>query len=114
MSVTKTMKAKLRFTMPNSCWYCGAKDPSTIDHVVPIVSGGDDSLDNLVLSCKACNSSKRALSVDQFAFQCSWKKTDYSAIINSTDAFRLMSIGVKFDGFINDHKFWFEVGTQWQ
>lgn len=108
MSVTKTKKVKLRLTMPNNCWYCGAIDPSTIDHVQPIAKGGTDDLDNLVLACKCCNSSKRALNVEEFKFQCSWKKTKYSKVINSTDAFRLTKQGVKFDDFINDHTFWFE------
>lgn len=108
MSVTKTKKAKLRLAMPNNCWYCGVSDPSTVDHVHPIVKGGSDDLDNLVLACKSCNSSKRDLSISKYKFHCSWKKTKYSLIISAMDADRLMKKGVKFDDFKNDHKFWFE------
>ena len=45
----------------NYCWYCGQKmEPSklTKDHVFPRVKGGQDSVDNIIMVCKACNSSK--------------------------------------------------------
>jgi 5-methylcytosine-specific restriction endonuclease McrA len=31
---------------------------ATIDHVIPKSKGGDDSMDNLVLACTACNGAK--------------------------------------------------------
>lgn len=43
------------------CGYCGKEMPikdQTIDHVIPKSKGGDNSLSNLLLSCKTCNSSK--------------------------------------------------------
>lgn len=44
------------------CWYCGIQTNPfrdfTIDHVMPLVKGGSDSLDNLVPCCKSCNSRK--------------------------------------------------------
>lgn len=44
------------------CWYCGVPlDPFltyTIDHVSPLSLGGTNDLDNLVPSCRSCNSSK--------------------------------------------------------
>ena len=40
-----------------TCHYCGL-DANTVDHLIAIVKGGDPlSLDNLVASCKSCNSS---------------------------------------------------------
>jgi 5-methylcytosine-specific restriction endonuclease McrA len=40
------------------CQYCG-QDANTVDHIVPLKNGGDPiSLDNMVASCKRCNSSK--------------------------------------------------------
>lgn len=40
------------------CFYCGAKQNITLDHVVPIARGGRHSIGNLVAACKSCNSSK--------------------------------------------------------
>jgi len=45
----------------NYCWYCGKEmEPSklTKDHVFPRIKGGKDSLDNIIMVCKTCNSSK--------------------------------------------------------
>lgn len=108
MAISKTKKAKLKFTMPNNCWYCGSENPDTVDHVIPVSKGGADDLDNLVLSCKRCNSRKRDLSLHSFRFHVSWGKTSYSDVINSGSAKLLIKQGVKFNGFKNNHKFWFE------
>ena len=40
------------------CVYCGSKENLCIDHLVSLINGGDNGVDNLVLSCKACNSGK--------------------------------------------------------
>lgn len=43
------------------CWYCGKEmDPSklTKDHVFPRSKGGDNDMDNIIMVCKTCNSSK--------------------------------------------------------
>lgn len=45
------------------CWYCGKEvssaDDLTMDHIFPKSKGGDNSIDNIFLVCKACNSSKK-------------------------------------------------------
>lgn len=107
MAVPKTKRDSLKLLMPN-CWYCGKESPSTIDHVTPICNGGSDEMSNLVMACKSCNSSKRALSVEDFRFQCSWNKTKYGKVIKFGAAISLMKTGVVFDGFKNNHKFWYE------
>jgi hypothetical protein len=43
------------------CQYCGASAPDVvlvIDHIRPVVDGGDDSLLNLLTSCEPCNAGK--------------------------------------------------------
>ncbi len=45
------------------CEYCGTKvqpDFFHVDHIVPFVKGGADTIDNLVLSCAGCNQTKKA------------------------------------------------------
>ncbi len=41
-----------------SCWICGEAGATTVDHVVPVASGGDNSLTNLRPACRACNCSR--------------------------------------------------------
>lgn len=40
------------------CVYCNRKTKLTIDHIVPLALDGDNSMSNLVLACKSCNSAK--------------------------------------------------------
>lgn len=42
----------------NKCKRCGCQDNLTIDHILPVASGGDESLNNLQTLCKSCNSKK--------------------------------------------------------
>ena len=42
----------------SSCCYCGARDPLTLDHVLPKLTGGADAAENISYACKSCNSSK--------------------------------------------------------
>ncbi|HAA03283.1 MAG TPA: HNH endonuclease [Syntrophobacteraceae bacterium] len=46
------------------CHYCRkpvARDEMTLDHVVPLIRGGQTSRSNVVLACKSCNSRKKYL-----------------------------------------------------
>ena len=40
------------------CQMCGTEERLSVDHIVPRVAGGTDSLDNLQVLCSSCNSSK--------------------------------------------------------
>jgi len=41
------------------CQYCGRGDlPLTVDHVLPLSRGGDDTWENLVCACVGCNNRK--------------------------------------------------------
>jgi len=44
--------------MPHACYYCGSVDNLAVDHLIPRIKGGADESDNLILACRACNSSK--------------------------------------------------------
>jgi len=49
---------RLKMILPQACCYCGSTDNLAIDHLVPRARGGADTGDNLVWSCRSCNSSK--------------------------------------------------------
>ena len=49
------------------CQYCGAHPPSVVlqvDHIKPVASGGQNTIDNLVTSCQPCNIGKGAIGLD--------------------------------------------------
>ena len=51
------------------CAYCKqqiARSKRSIDHVIPLCRGGAHSLDNLVMACISCNSSKRNKTGEEF------------------------------------------------
>ena len=52
----------------NCCAYCGKLLGSdmTIDHVIPIVKGGTNDIENLVPCCARCNTRKRAKSAKEY------------------------------------------------
>lgn len=46
-----------------TCQYCSQKPPKVpleIDHIIPVVSGGDNSMVNLITACFDCNRGKGA------------------------------------------------------
>ncbi len=50
-------------TSSGTCWYCGQKvgyHNLTMDHVIPLARGGRSTKDNLVPSCKECNTKKKS------------------------------------------------------
>lgn len=51
--------------LPAPCRYCGG-EALGFDHVVPFVSGGTNTVDNLVPCCLLCNERKNRFPVDQF------------------------------------------------
>ena len=65
-------KAKIRLLLRDgsNCVYCVKKitrnDDLTVDHIVPLVKGGSNEMDNLALSCKHCNEEKGRLLLTEF------------------------------------------------
>ncbi len=46
------------------CLACGKKRKLTIDHIVPIIEGGSNRIENIQPLCKPCNSSKGSKTID--------------------------------------------------
>lgn len=65
MAVSKRTRFEVLRRDNHICRYCGASTPDvhlTIDHVLPVALGGDDSPSNLVAACDTCNSGKSSTS----------------------------------------------------
>lgn len=48
------------------CFYCGADEPTDVDHVTPVSRGGGDDRDNLVPACFPCNNEKNDRTPDEW------------------------------------------------
>ena len=53
----------------NRCVYCGKKIKLTLDHIVPLFSGGVNDIGNAAPACKKCNSSKGTNSLLIFLYK---------------------------------------------
>lgn len=67
--ISKTVRFEVFKRDSFTCQYCGVQAPDAIleiDHIVPVSKGGDNSLLNLITSCRDCNRGKtnRELSDD--------------------------------------------------
>src|SRR5262249_54860385 len=58
-SLLKDEKEKIAAS--GACCYCGSALDLPLDHLIPQFKGGEHSADNLVVACRSCNSSKKAL-----------------------------------------------------
>jgi 5-methylcytosine-specific restriction endonuclease McrA len=52
----------------NICYYCGCeiKGKKTIDHKIPVIKGGTNDNENLVLSCVHCNTQKGSKTEEEY------------------------------------------------
>ena len=65
MSITKSEKRQIAARANFCCEYCQCMSkfvpvPFVIEHIIPKVKGGTDTLDNLAFACHHCNGSKHA------------------------------------------------------
>ncbi len=51
---------RLKLVLPQACCYCGVHENLSVDHLIARKRGGLDTGDNMVWSCRQCNSSKGA------------------------------------------------------
>ena len=66
----KCISPKMRWSVlerdNHTCQYCGASAPDVtleIDHIIPVASGGNNSLNNLITACKDCNRGKGKIQI---------------------------------------------------
>jgi DnaD/phage-associated family protein len=53
----------------HTCQYCGRRAPEVeleVDHLIPVARGGTDVFENLIASCRECNSGKSAKLIERF------------------------------------------------
>jgi hypothetical protein len=69
--VRKQLSAKTRFEVFKRdgfvCQYCGGHPPTVklhADHIIPVVEGGKNGMDNLITSCERCNLGKGPRSLE--------------------------------------------------
>lgn len=48
----------------NRCLCCSTKTDLTVDHVIPLSAGGPNTIDNVQLLCRKCNSRKGIMPID--------------------------------------------------
>jgi len=58
------------------CVYCGSNKDLCMDHLVAVIKGGDNEIDNLVLSCKPCNSGKSGKYLEETGYNFINKRTE--------------------------------------
>jgi 5-methylcytosine-specific restriction endonuclease McrA len=65
--------AQIRITLKDRCNYCGEplRGGGEIDHLKPIILGGDNSPSNLTLACTTCNRDKHAKTAGEFV---AWRR----------------------------------------
>lgn len=71
MAKRKNLSKSLRFEVFKrdlfTCQYCGSHPPAVvleIDHIIPVASGGETDIDNLITACFDCNRGKSARSLN--------------------------------------------------
>jgi hypothetical protein len=52
--------------LPRRCVFCGSEENLTTDHLIPRHRGGSGDADNLVLSCRTCNTARGEKGVFQW------------------------------------------------
>lgn len=66
-AIPKDLRERVMERDRYTCVYCGAHDrPIHLDHLIPWSRGGEDSFENLAVACVKCNTSKGALTADEF------------------------------------------------
>jgi 5-methylcytosine-specific restriction endonuclease McrA len=66
-SIHKSIKDKVKRRYDYHCAYCGCEPTKLqVDHIIPVVMGGTDDIENLIPSCAPCNNYKSSWTIEQF------------------------------------------------
>ncbi len=57
--VTKDQWLEIVALVGRRCEYCNRQTPPTMDHIDPLARGGEHDVDNIAVTCRKCNASKR-------------------------------------------------------
>lgn len=52
----------------NRCVYCGSEENLVLDHLIPLLKGGDNEPCNLVAACRKCNSGKAGNTIEESGY----------------------------------------------
>lgn len=52
----------------HQCVYCGSDEKIVLDHLIPVLRGGDNDPDNLVAACKSCNAGKAGRLLEETSY----------------------------------------------
>lgn len=66
-AIPKSIRNAVKAKFDGRCAYCGqSANRLVIDHLVAVVRGGTNEIDNLMPSCFSCNNFKMSFSLEQF------------------------------------------------
>lgn len=84
------------------CYYCGEKVSyhkkcdlkhksqfASIDHVVPRSANGSNKIENLVVSCRACNNTKGSNSVNEFLYLLNMNDVEFNKYLQKRKVIRV-------------------------
>ncbi len=100
MNGTKALRQHLWKSQNGLCFYCSEviveyaegvlKQPSQIEHKIPISRGGSDDLENLALACMHCNASKGTKTAEEFIATRHFKTQVHPTLISERQAAELL------------------------
>lgn len=105
---TKTERRQIYDKYKGHCAYCGIKikpEEMQIDHIVALMYGGADSIENTNPACRMCNKYKSSLTLDSF------KNWILAGVVRRLEKLFIFRIAARY-GMITvnkwDKKFYFE------
>lgn len=89
--LTKSVRFEVFKRDSFTCAYCGNHPPAVVlevDHINPVKSGGDNSIDNLITSCFDCNRGKGCRELSIVPAKLKDRQSDLEEIESQLDAYR--------------------------